>query len=225
MLAALAPAASAWAGRRPAILDVGCGKGEILIRAMQRFGATGVGVEPNPSFHSEARVRAAAAGVTDDLVLHLATIAAAPVPRGAFEVVICTGATHAFGAYRPALDAIAQRACPAGAALVGIGYWKQPPDPAYLASFGGREDEMLPLAETLAVPARAGWRMLAHHASTPAEWDEYELGYEAALRRWFALRPGDPDLAGFRERIDAWADGYARWGRATMGFVTMAMRR
>ena len=38
-------------------------------------------------------------------------------------------------------------------------------------------------------------------------------------------RPGDPEADAFRERIDAWSEGYSRWGRETMGFVTMALRR
>jgi len=210
-------------GTRPAVLDVGCGKGEILMRAARRFGATGTGVDPNPTFVADARARTRAAGVGASF--HMLPFESAPVPRGGFDLVICTGAAHAFGDYARALAGCALLVRPRGWALVGHGYWRRPPAPEYLASFGGSEDEMAPLEDTLAAPAAHGWRVVAHHASTVEEWDDYELGYEAAVRTWLKARPDDPDAAAFQERIDRWYAAYERWGRETMGFVTIVMRR
>jgi len=223
LLAKAAP--PAFAGRRAAVLDVGCGKGEILLRAMRRLGATGTGVDPNPSFIGDARERARGRVAAADLTLILGRLAASPVPRGVFDLVICTGATHAFGGWAQALNGLAALVRAGGRGLVGVGYWKRPPDPEYLECFGGREDDLLPLEPTLDATRAAGWAPLAHHASTPEEWDEYEGGYESAVRSWLAARPRDPDVPAFRERIDAWAGAYRRWGRETMGFVTVAVRR
>jgi SAM-dependent methyltransferase len=220
LLARIAPAPAP--GARAAVLDVGCGKGEILLRAMRRFAATGVGVDSNPTFIAEARARGRGMVAVSDLALFGLPFALAPVPRGRFDLVICTGATHAFADH--AFE-IAPLARPGGWAMIGVGYWRQPPAAEYLASFGGREDEMLPLPATLAASARAGWRLVAHQESTLDEWDDYEHGYEDAVRRWLAARPDDPDAPAFRERIDAWSAGYQRWGRDTMGFVTMVLKR
>src|SRR2546425_295054 len=41
-------------------LDVGCGKGELLVRVAARWTARGVGIDPNPSFLAEARAKSAA---------------------------------------------------------------------------------------------------------------------------------------------------------------------
>src|SRR5262245_45933894 len=42
------------------VLDIGCGKGEMLIRIAQRYGCAGVGVDLSPHFISDARERVAA---------------------------------------------------------------------------------------------------------------------------------------------------------------------
>jgi cyclopropane fatty-acyl-phospholipid synthase-like methyltransferase len=207
---------------RPGVLDVGCGKGEILLRAMQRLGARGTGVDPNEAFLDE---RARELGIAGDLSLHACRWADAPAREAPADLAICTGATHAFGDLDAALAGL--RACvrEGGLALVGTGYWRRPPAPEYLDLLGAVEGEMTTLDSTLAAAERAGWRVQARHASTLAEWDEYEHAYASAMRRWVATAGADPDAAAFGARIAAWSRGYERWGRETLGFATLLLRR
>jgi hypothetical protein len=109
--------------------------------------------------------------------------------------------------------------------LAGVGYWRQPPAPEYLAAFGGSADELAPLAGTVAAAEAAGWRVVVRHESTLAEWDDYEHGYAAAMRRWLETHADDPDAPAFRARVENWARAYERWGRTTMGFVTLLLAR
>ncbi len=41
------------------VLDLGCGKGEVLVRILERYGCEGMGAEPVPSFLAAARAEAA----------------------------------------------------------------------------------------------------------------------------------------------------------------------
>ncbi len=84
---------------------------------------------------------------------------------------------------------------------------------------------MDPLDATLALPAAHGWAVSAHHVSTPVEWDEYEGVYARNMRAWLAAHPSDPDVQAFRRRIETWNGAYERWGRDTMGFVTLVLSR
>lgn len=49
------------------LYDLGCGDGRVLIRAAQRFGTRGVGVDIDPERILEARQQAQAAGVQDQV--------------------------------------------------------------------------------------------------------------------------------------------------------------
>jgi cyclopropane fatty-acyl-phospholipid synthase-like methyltransferase len=207
------------------VLDVGCGKGALLVRALERWGGTGVGIEPNPAFAAEARTRA-----DDRLGPGRARILDSDFTPGMlqaerFDLVICTGALHAFGGWDAALRGIAPLLEPGGHALLGPGYWRQAPEPEYLAATGIGADEMEALGGLITRAEAAGWRALAVHESTAAEWDDYEAAYAASVRGWCDANAADPDAGPFRTRIDRWADAYARWGRDTMGYALVLLAR
>ncbi len=213
------------AHQRARIVDVGCGKGELLVRAMERFGAEGVGVDTNPTFIAEARARARNRVAAQDLVLFLSTFGSAPIAHGRFDLAACTGVLHAFGGYDAALVRMAQLVRPRGWGLVGTGYWREAPDPAHLAAACIDRDALQTLECIHDAPATHGWRLIAHHQSTQDEHDEYERDCAAAMERWLAARPDDPDAPAFRERVVRRNELYRRWGRMTMGFTTMLLRR
>lgn len=208
------------------VLDIGCGKGEWLVRALSRApGSRGTGIDPNPAFVADAARRAQAAGVADRLTLVTSVFEPLLAPDGAFALAICTGASHAFGTYEQALRGLRRHVREGGAAIVGTGYWRRTPDPEYLAAFGGSADEMTTLEETAALAEANGWRITARHASTLEEWDDYEHGYAARVREWVAAHPEDPDAPQFARRIESWSGAYERWGRDTMGYVTFVLGR
>ncbi len=224
---AASPAGAAYTGTgtAPCMLDVGCGKGELLVRALEHLGGTGVGIEPNPAFADDARARIATRLVPGMAAIIESRLADARVAPRTFMLGICTGSLHAFGDWRTALRGMRRLVAPGGWALMGPGYWQQAPHPEYLAAFGGREDEQHSLLATLAIARELGWQVEACHESTTNEWDAYEHGYAANVRAWCDANAGDPDARVFRERIDVWARAYEKWGRETMGYALVLLRR
>jgi cyclopropane fatty-acyl-phospholipid synthase-like methyltransferase len=120
------------------ILDVGCGRGEMLARALESRACRGVGVDSSEGEIAHARRRLAA--LRDRVVLHARRIQDVPLEPAHFDAALCVGASHAFGtgaaAYPAALAALTLLVRPGGLLLVGEGFWRRDPEPAYLAATG-----------------------------------------------------------------------------------------
>src|SRR5919202_6154610 len=110
------------------VLDVGCGAGEALARVCERWDAAGTGVDAHEPLVTRARRRA------PELDFHAADARTFPYDRGGYDVAMTIGSSHAFGGdFRYALGRLAELARPGGQVLLGEGYWRRPPDAAYLA--------------------------------------------------------------------------------------------
>lgn len=77
-----------------AVLDVGCGTGDLLLAAADRVGRGVVlrGVEPSPEMIAHARTKVARLGLPVELTQASAT--ALPFEAGSFDVVFCTMVLH-----------------------------------------------------------------------------------------------------------------------------------
>ncbi|HYM82385.1 MAG TPA: methyltransferase domain-containing protein [Candidatus Limnocylindria bacterium] len=206
-------------------LDVGCGKAEMLIRLIERFGVRAVGVDLNTTFLGEARIEAEARGVADRLVLHPARFDDVPLPTGHFALAIASGAGAAFGGYRETLRALGKLVRPGGLLVIGEGHWKREPDPDYLAVLGGTRDESEDLHGNVAAAEAEGLIPLYVCVSSDQDWDHYEGLYARAIERYAAAHPEDPDRDRMLERIRNWRDAYFRWGRDTLGFALYLLRK
>jgi SAM-dependent methyltransferase len=174
------------------ILDLGCGRGELLRRAVARNqGARGIGVDLD-----EAEL-AAAGG--ERIELHVADIAAW---RERADAVVAIGVSHAWGGTAPMLRALRGLA---PRALIGEGFWARSPDAAALRGLGASEDELGTLDELLAAVREAGFDIADVQCATLAEWDAFEAGWRAGL--------GSHPLAEERRR------GYEEGYRGTLGFA------
>lgn len=200
------------------VLDAGCGKAELLVRLLARTGASGLGVDLNPTFVAHARRRAVERGVGDRLRIFEGAMADCPVAAGSFAGALCIGAVHAFGSYADALVRLRGIVRPGGWILVGQGYWKRPPEADYLALLGATPDEMTDHAGTAALGESAGLALLWSGVSGLADWDHYETLYRRGIESFVAAHPADPDGPELLAQIRRWHDGYLRWGRETLGF-------
>ena len=200
------------------VIDVGCGKGEMLIRIAERWPAHVTGVDTNASFLDEARARARRVHA-ERVVFHLGAMKDFDAAPESFDAGLCIGASHAFGTYRDALRGLRRLLRPGGLALVGDGYWRRAPAPEYLALLGATPDEMADHAGNVAAAVEEGFTPLYSCTAGEDDWDHYEGLYARAIERFVAAHPDDPDAEEMRTRIRLWRDGYLKWGRGTLGFA------
>jgi SAM-dependent methyltransferase len=203
------------------VLDVGCGKAQMLVRLVERYGAAGVGIDPNGAFLDAARPWAR----DGRLVLHARRVQEVALAPASFDVALCIGSTHALGRYPDALRGLAALVRPGGTLVLGEGYWKQPPAPAYLALLGGTEDEFTTHEGNIRSGEKMGLGLRFAITASDAEWDAYEGLYADSIERFAAAHPQDPDRDAMLARSRAWREGYLKWGRSTLGFGVYAFGR
>ena len=141
------------------MLDVGCGAGELLVRAAERFGATGLGIDDAEVQIEEARRRAAAR--VPDAGLEFSCDDARTGGGGdGYDLVACIGSMHAVDGGLPELAA---HAAPGGLVLIGDGFWRREPEAPYLETLGATADELPDLPGPAGAPATPP-------ASSPPTW-------------------------------------------------------
>lgn len=202
------------------VLDLGCGGGEWLLRALDmRPGTRAVGVDLAESSLAHARRTALQRGVEERLVLHHQDAARFAAPH-AFDLVLCVGATHAFGGLLPTLAAARTHLAPGGRVLVGDGFWEREPSPEAVEMLGDLTD----LPTTLDRVVADGWTPVQGHVSTRRELDDYEWSWTGSLASWALDHPGDPDSPQALDTATVHRDEWLRVYRDVMGFVCLVLR-
>ncbi|MGW1177779.1 SAM-dependent methyltransferase [Kitasatospora sp. NPDC002543] len=206
-------------------LDLGCGEGAWLLRALAAGpGWRAVGVDLDAAALTRAREAATALGVVRRIGLHHSD-AREFTAKEPFDLVLCVGATHAFDGLAPTLAAARGLLAPGGRLLVGEGFWQREPSRPALDGLGAAREDFADLATTTDRVLADGWTPVFGHVSTEQEWDEYEFSWTGSLAEWALDRPDHPGAAAAREAADRHRTGWLHGYRGTLGFVTYLLRR
>lgn len=207
------------------ILDVGCGRGEFLLRTVARFDCEAIGVDRLRPVVLETRKEAARRLPLGKVEILCESFDPRIYEPGSFDLAVCVGSTHAISNLPDTLRVLSNLVRPGGIILVGDGFWKQRPEPAYLGFLGASEDELLTHQGNLSLVRGLGLEVLREHQATPMEWSHYEDTYAANVRKFVTRNPKDPEAAAMERKIDGWRDAYLKWGRDTLGFGVYLLRK
>lgn len=205
-------------GRADRVVDIGCGKGELLIRLVQRSGAEGVGIDRSAAFLAAARERALNAGVADQISFIEQDAATYTADPAAFGAGLCIGAGAPFGLFADVAKRMSSLVRPGGLLLLGECYWKQAPAPGYLQFLGVDRGIYSSHEGNLALASQLRLMPLWSTVSSDQEWDAYEELYQQNVERYVAENPTDPDGPAMLERVRLWNRMYRGHGRGTLGF-------
>lgn len=209
------------------IVDFGCGKGELLIRLLERFPAgefqgQATGVEQVKALVEAAREQAKARLHGDRWSFVHGRIEEqferALVSEDSLDLAICMGGGSAFGSFEACLRALKSLAKPGGLVLVDNGYWKQSPAPEYLELLGCEASIYQDHGHNRELGREQGLIPIYSRTSSQSEWDHFEGLYCQGIERYVAKAPEDPDAEAFLRRIRRWREAYFKWGRDTLGY-------
>jgi cyclopropane fatty-acyl-phospholipid synthase-like methyltransferase len=206
------------------LLDIGCGRGELVLRAVERTGCTAVGIDRSPRQIAIARAEAKRRVAETNVAFHEAAAEAVKLDRRSFDLVACVGSMHAYGGLSPALASLTELLALNGRLLIGDGYWTEPPTPAYLAGWGATADELPDLSGFRAGFEQHGLDIRAEYHATIADWDAYEEPWLANIDAHVEAHPDDPDTAGMRQ----WASetrARRELGPGVLGFALVVANR
>ena len=207
------------------MLDLACGKGEMLCRWSQAFGIQGTGIDISKVFLTAAHERAAELGVADQITFIEQDAGTYPQPEHNFDIVSCIGATWIGNGLAGTLKLMDQALKPDGLMLVGEPFWHdRPPDAAY-NMMGIKKDEFTSLEGTLDRIESAGFELVEMVIASHEGWDRYEGPQWMAVNDYLRNNPSDP----IADELHAWITknrrAYLAYGRKYLGWGVFVLRK
>jgi len=206
-----------------AVLDIACGKGEILTRLAERYRVLGVGVDISP--YCVADVKQKLQERVSDARIEILNMDGADYKADQFfDLAMCIGASWVYKGHRGTLRALKSMTKPGGLVLVGEPFWIKEPEKAYLAAENYTGDMFGTHYENVLVGEEEGLVPLYTMVSNQNDWDRYETlqWYAAAMHA--GENEDDPDVPEILARVAHGRTNYLRWGRDTLGWALYLFR-
>ena len=206
------------------VLDVACGKAELLCRIADRYAATGVGVDISPYEVRAAREKVAERGFGDRIEIVEGDGADYPALKHSFDVTMCIGATWVWGGFAGSLRAMLEITKPGGLVMVGEPFKMREPSPEYATAEPDFVPTLVTHAENVEIALAEGLTLLYAMVSNQDDWDRYEALQWRAAETYAVEHPDDPDVPELLERQRRGRDTYLKWGRDTLNWAIYVMR-
>ena len=206
------------------VLDVGCGKGEFLLRLNSLYDISGIGIDKSPYCVNDCKAnkeaRAPEAGI-DFLLMDAADYKT----EEQFDLTCCMGASWIYGGIKGTLKALKDMTKPGGIIVAGEPYWLKEPSEEYLKADEMERETFHTHMENVLIGDKFGLTCGYTLASDHEDWDNYETLHWWSVSEYIDSNPNDPDNIEILENAKKYREIYLRWGRDTMGWCLYVYRK
>jgi cyclopropane fatty-acyl-phospholipid synthase-like methyltransferase len=212
------------AGSVTSALDIGCGKGELLIRLAERGGSRGIGLDVNAMLIEEGQFSAErrAPGLVQ---LHCMDARTFPLAVDGYDVAAAVGAGSALGGTEATMRALAVAVRPAGRIALGELFWDRDPSSDELAALGMTRRSLSSLDQLVAACDAAQLETEAVVTASSEDLERYEWRHHRNIAAYARAHPNDEQAQRMWARRLRWRDAYLRAGRRVIGFAVIVARR
>ncbi|MCO5214737.1 MAG: class I SAM-dependent methyltransferase [Thermomicrobiales bacterium] len=207
------------------ILDLACGKGEMLCTWSATHGVGGHGVDISSDFIAAAMKRAVELGVENRVSFEHGNaedyVSAEPV-----DLACCMGATWIGDGVPGTIEQLRKSLRPGGIMLVGHPYWlKPPPDQVAITACGAEQDsDWLALGDLIEQMQSLGCDVIEMMLADQDSWDRYVAAQWRNIRAFLDANPDDELAPFFREELTRSPLDHVRYQREYLGWGVFVLK-
>jgi SAM-dependent methyltransferase len=208
------------------VTDVGCGKGEVLIRLAGKYKIKGVGIDLSPYSVRDAESKRRERVPNADLkILEMDGAHYKPESGKSEDLTMCLGASWIYKGYKNTLKALARMTKPFGYVMAGEPFWRKTPSKAYLKQAGYTRRLFGTHQGNVMAGEAIGLAPVYALVSSESDWDKYEGLHWLAAREYAVSHPDDPDLKDLLARESKDRRIYLNYERDILGWAVYLFQK
>ena len=202
------------------VLDIACGKGEILIRLAELFNISGIGIDISPYFIKKCYERKNEKVPTSDIrFIEIDGAQYKPVKDELFDLSMCIGASWIYNGFSGTINALKKMTKHDGIIIMGEPYWIKNPAKKYLEMIGAKKEDFNTHIGNIEVAEKEGLNCIYTLVSNHDDWDNYETLQWWSTNEYLSENPDDPDNQELISKVKKAKESYLLYGRDTLGWA------